>query len=95
MADEILLLAGTRPEAIKVAPVAIALADHPVLRPVLVNGGQHSKAVVRQAWGAFGLVPDVEIAVERRSGSQAELAAAILPALDQLMVERQPAAVLV
>lgn len=95
VADEILLLAGTRPEAIKVAPVAIALADHPVLRPVLVNGGQHSKAVVRQAWGAFGLVPDVEIAVERRSGSQAELAAAILPALDQVMVERQPAVVLV
>ena len=88
------MLAGTRPEAVKLAPVAIALADHPVLCPVLVHSGQHGD-MVRQALRPFGLVPDVELAVERGGGSQAELTAALLPALDEAMAQIRPAAVLV
>ena len=92
--SEILLLVGTRPEAIKVAPVAMALADHSTLRPVIVHSGQHGD-VVRQALRPFGLRPDIELAVRRRTGSQAELAAALLPALEQVMDQLRPAAVLV
>lgn len=94
MIGEVLLLAGTRPEAVKVAPVAMALANHPSLFPVIVHSGQHP-AMVHQALRPFGLRPDVELAVDRRTGSQAELVAAVLPALDRLIVQRRPAAVLV
>jgi UDP-N-acetylglucosamine 2-epimerase (non-hydrolysing) len=91
---EVLLLAGTRPEAVKIAPVAMALANHPSLFPVIVHSGQHA-AMVHQALRPFGLYPDVELAVDRRTGSQAELVAAVLPALDRLIVQRRPAAVVV
>jgi UDP-N-acetylglucosamine 2-epimerase (non-hydrolysing) len=91
---EVLLLAGTRPEAVKIAPVAMALTDHPVLRPVIVHSGQHP-TMVHQALRPFGLRPDVELTVDRRTGGQAELVAAVLPALDELIVRRRPAAVVV
>lgn len=91
---EVVLLAGTRPEAVKIAPVALALADHPVLRPVIVHSGQHA-GMVEQALGAFGLVVDVELDVPRATGAQAELLARLIAELDRLLRERDPAVVLV
>ncbi len=94
MTKEILLLAGTRPEAVKIAPVALALADHPVLRPTIVHSGQHVD-MVGQALSAFGLAPDVVLDVPRASGGQAELIAGMLPRFDRVLAERAPAAVVV
>ena len=91
---EVLLLAGTRPEAVKIAPVARAMSASQILEPVIVHCGQHG-SVVNQALRPFGLVPDVSLDVRRHTGSQAELVAAQLPALDELIVQRRPAAVLV
>ncbi|CCH28483.1 UDP-N-acetylglucosamine 2-epimerase (non-hydrolyzing) [Actinosynnema sp. NPDC047251] len=91
---EVLLLAGTRPEAVKIAPVALALADHPVLRPLIVHSGQH-EGLVEQALGAFDLKPDIVLTTPRVTGSQAELVAALVPALDQVLRVRDPAVVLV
>jgi UDP-N-acetylglucosamine 2-epimerase (non-hydrolysing) len=51
--------------------------------------------MVHQALRPFGLRPDVELSLERRTGSQAELVSAVLPALDELIVRRRPAAVVV
>ena len=76
------------------APVALAMAEHAELHPVIVHSGQH-RTMVRQALTPFGLAPDVELVVDRPTGSQAELAAALLPALDDLLVECRPAATLV
>ncbi|HEY0450654.1 non-hydrolyzing UDP-N-acetylglucosamine 2-epimerase [Actinophytocola sp.] len=92
--DEILLLVGTRPEAVKAAPVALALAEQPGLRPVLVHSGQHA-AMVEQALAPFGLAPDERLALTRTTGGQAELFAGLLPALDELLTRRPPAALLV
>jgi UDP-N-acetylglucosamine 2-epimerase (non-hydrolysing) len=92
--EEVLLLVGTRPEAVKAAPVALCLAEHPHLRPVIVHSGQHA-ALVGQALAPFGLSPDELLAVRRETGGQAELFAHLLPALDELLTRRAPAAVLV
>ncbi|WP_367131738.1 non-hydrolyzing UDP-N-acetylglucosamine 2-epimerase [Saccharothrix sp. HUAS TT1] len=91
---EVVLLAGTRPEAVKVAPVALALADHPVLRPVIVHSGQHT-GVVEQALRAFDLRVDVELDVPRPTGGQAELLARLVARFDRVLRERHPAVVLV
>ncbi len=37
------IIIGTRPEAIKLASVAIALKEHPDFHPVLINTGQHKE----------------------------------------------------
>lgn len=91
---EVVLLAGTRPEAVKIAPVALALADHPVLRPVIVHSGQHA-GVVGPALRAFGLVADVELDVPRASGSQSELLSLLVSKFDRVLRTRAPAVVLV
>ncbi|WP_053717094.1 non-hydrolyzing UDP-N-acetylglucosamine 2-epimerase [Saccharothrix sp. NRRL B-16348] len=91
---EVVLLAGTRPEAVKIAPVALALGDHPVLRPVIVHSGQRN-GMVEQALSAFGLRVDVELDVPRAIGDQAELPARLVAEFDRLLRRRDPAVVLV
>lgn len=94
MSTEVLLLAGTRPEALKAAPVALALAGHPLLRPMIVHSGQHV-GLVEQALAPFDLRPDAFVPLRREIGSQAELVSGVLRRLDELIVRRRPAAVLV
>jgi UDP-N-acetylglucosamine 2-epimerase (non-hydrolysing) len=57
----VLVVAGTRPECIKVAPVLRALAHHPDMSTLLVNSGQHLHAV-RDALAEFDLRADIELA---------------------------------
>lgn len=94
MSTEVLLLAGTRPEAIKAAPVALALSGHPLLRPLIVHSGQHV-GMVEQALAPFDLRPDAFVPLRREIGSQAELVAGVLRRLDELIVRRRPAAIVV
>ncbi|GHE77125.1 UDP-N-acetyl glucosamine 2-epimerase [Amycolatopsis deserti] len=92
---DIMLLAGTRPEAVKLAPLALALTGHPALRPVIVHSGQHD-AMVEQALAPFGLLVDERLPLPaRRTGTQAELVAGLLPALDAVLRDRRPAALVV
>ncbi|UVS77432.1 non-hydrolyzing UDP-N-acetylglucosamine 2-epimerase [Actinokineospora sp. UTMC 2448] len=93
MHPEVLIIVGTRPEAVKAAPVALAMAGSG-LAPVIVHTGQHGR-VVDQALAPFGLVPDERLPVRRPGGGQAELMSALLPALDAVLARRGPAAVVV
>jgi UDP-N-acetylglucosamine 2-epimerase (non-hydrolysing) len=56
------VVVGTRPEAIKLAPVVRALRDRANLEPVLISSGQH-RQLLDQALGVFGLSPDIDLAV--------------------------------
>ncbi|TDP96548.1 non-hydrolyzing UDP-N-acetylglucosamine 2-epimerase [Labedaea rhizosphaerae] len=94
MSKDVVLLAGTRPEAVKAAPVALALAGHPVLRPRIVHSGQHA-GMVEQALAPFGLRVDDRLPVQRDTGGQPELVAQLLPALDDVLATHDPAAVIV
>ena len=85
---------GTRPEAIKMAPVYRALAEHPDLTPILVSTGQHTD-LLRTALAAFGLAPDHELQVMTPAQSLAATAARILDRFAPLLDELKPAAVLV
>src|SRR3954466_328076 len=91
---EVHLVGGTRPEAVKLAPVVAALRAANLLRPVMIASGQHP-TMVTQALAAFDLVPDVTLQVERSTGSQAELLTEMIRQLDELWTQRPPAAVIV
>jgi UDP-N-acetylglucosamine 2-epimerase (non-hydrolysing) len=91
---EVHLVGGTRPEAVKLAPVALAMRDAGILAPVLLASGQHP-TMVTQALAAFGLEPDITLQVDRSTGSQAELLTAMIRELDELWSVRTPAAVIV
>ncbi|GAA2745586.1 MULTISPECIES: non-hydrolyzing UDP-N-acetylglucosamine 2-epimerase [Kitasatospora] len=58
----IAVILGTRPEAIKLAPVIRAFRDDPRFRPVVVSTGQH-RQMLDETLGAFGLRPDVDLEV--------------------------------
>jgi UDP-N-acetylglucosamine 2-epimerase (non-hydrolysing) len=91
---EVHLVGGTRPEAVKLAPVAIAMRAAGLLRPVLLASGQHP-TMVNQALAAFGLEPDLTVRLERSTGTQPELLTEMIRRLDELWADRTPAAVIV
>ncbi len=91
---EVHLIGGTRPEAVKLAPVVLAMREAGLVTPVMLASGQHP-AMVSQALAAFDLAPDVTLTVERSTGTQAELLTEMIRQLDELWTERPPAAVVV
>jgi UDP-N-acetylglucosamine 2-epimerase (non-hydrolysing) len=88
------LVGGTRPEAIKLAPVVMALKRQGLMRPVVVATGQHP-SMFRRAIANFGVRPDCEVRLHRDTGSQAELVAQVAEQLDRELLLDLPSAVVV
>lgn len=87
-------MAGTRPEAIKLAPVCRALAAASGLRSVLLTTGQHTDLLVT-ALAAFGLTPDYDLGVMTAGQTPTTVASRVLDRLPAVLDKEQPAAVLV
>jgi UDP-N-acetylglucosamine 2-epimerase (non-hydrolysing) len=88
------VVVGTRPEAVKVAPLAAALRASRRVQPVMIATGQHT-TMVTQALAAFGQRPDVTLDLGRRTGEQVELVAELAPALDRTLTVDGSAGVVV
>jgi UDP-N-acetylglucosamine 2-epimerase (non-hydrolysing) len=88
------IVVGTRPEAIKLAPLVLALQAGGRLEPVVIATGQHTEMVV-DALAAFGLQADVTLRLDRRTGEQSELFALLAQSLDRILIEQGSAAVVV
>lgn len=82
------VFAGTRPEAIKMAPVQRALERRADLRPVLVATGQHDE-MLRQVLELFGLVPSHQLGVMRPNQTLASLTARLMEAIDGVLAEER------
>jgi UDP-N-acetylglucosamine 2-epimerase len=87
----ILVMIGTRPEAIKLAPVALALRREPGVHLTVCLSGQHP-AMARDALTSFGITPDVELALDpvaTTAGARfTDLHRAISALLDRLPQDR-------
>lgn len=94
MDQNVLVVFGTRPEAIKMAPVVAALARRPGLRPVVAVTGQHQE-MLHQVLDMFGVVPDVDLALHRPGQTLDELTARAVTGLAPVLREHRPAAVVV
>ena len=92
---DILLIAGSRPEVARLAPVAAAVAAADRFRAVTVATGADPMAV-HEAFDAFGVPTDITLLQPLDTGDGlADVAAALLTRLDRLMVDQDPSAVLV
>ncbi len=91
---KILVIAGTRPEAIKMAPVFKVLSADSSFETKFCSTGQH-REMLRQVLGFFGIVPDFDLDVMTPGQTLAGLTGAILSKSDQLLAELKPDAVLV
>lgn len=56
----LLIVVGTRPEAIKLVPMILALNESDVFRPVVVSTGQHHR-LVEEVFALAGIKPDFEL----------------------------------
>lgn len=91
----VLTVFGTRPEAIKLAPVVRALQDRPrFFRPLMVVTAQH-REMLDQVLSLFALAPhyDLNIMVERQT--LAEITLRSLTGLDGILAKERPDLVLV
>ncbi|WP_098464552.1 non-hydrolyzing UDP-N-acetylglucosamine 2-epimerase [Isoptericola jiangsuensis] len=85
---------GTRPEAIKVAPVIKALEVSDRLDSVTVVTGQH-REMLDQVNEIFGIVPDHDLDIFQHGSSLSTIVARVLERLDPVLEAEKPAAVVV
>ncbi len=77
MTLKVLVVFGTRPEAIKMAPLCVALAADPRFEMQLCVTAQH-REMLDQVLDLFGLVPDHDLDIMRPSQDLTDLTCAIL-----------------
>lgn len=90
----IMTVYGTRPEAIKVAPVIKALEASDELDSVTVVTGQH-REMLDQVNEIFGIVPDYDLDIMSHGQTLTEIFARVMNQLDPILAEVQPDAVIV
>lgn len=91
---KILLVFGTRPEAIKMCPLVLELARRPVFRPVVCVTGQH-REMLDQVLECFGIVPDYDLAIMQPGQTLFDITTRILNGLRPILEQEKPDAVLV
>jgi len=89
-----IVVVGTRPEGVKMAPVQHALSAAPGIQSLLVSTGQH-REMLQQVLDVFGLSPHRDLGVMTHNQSLAGLTARMVEAIDGLLVEWEPDVVLV
>jgi UDP-N-acetylglucosamine 2-epimerase (non-hydrolysing) len=94
MRPRIMTVYGTRPEAIKVAPVIKALEESPDFDSVTVVTGQH-REMLDQVNELFGIVPDHDLNIMSHGQTLAQIFARIMDGLDPILEKEEPAAVIV
>lgn len=90
----VLVIFGTRPEAIKLAPVVAALAAVPTLEPRLCVSGQH-REMLDQMLNLFGIRPHHDLAVMQLDQDLFDLTSRTLIGLRAVLDDERPAAVLI
>jgi len=85
-----LLILGTRPEAIKMAPVVLECARRGGrIKPIICFTGQHDE-MLRQVTDYFSIQADVDLKVMSAGQSLAQLTARCLTSLDDLVAREKP-----
>ncbi|MCX5932884.1 MAG: UDP-N-acetylglucosamine 2-epimerase (non-hydrolyzing) [Cyanobacteria bacterium] len=88
------IVLGTRPEAIKLAPVILAFQRDPGFRTRVVLTGQH-REMVAQVMDLFGLTPDRDLALMAPKQTLTHVTCAALQGLREEFLEHRPQLVLV
>ena len=80
----LIVLLGTRPDAIKMAPVILELRRQPQYEILVVSTGQH-REMMSPILEFFGIQPDIDLNLMRPGQSLVDLSAAILSGLERTL----------
>jgi UDP-N-acetylglucosamine 2-epimerase len=93
---KIAIIFGTRPEAIKIAPlIKLIDAGHEnIFEYILINTGQHD-SMLKQVLDFFQIKPDYNFNLMKENQELSELTASILLSIEKILKKEQPDIVLV
>lgn len=91
----VLTIMGTRPEAVKLAPVVLELQRYPdTIKSHLCVTGQH-REMLDQVVTLFGLTPDIDLDLMRPGQTLPDLTARVIVAVSETLRQQQPDVILV
>lgn len=91
---KVMVVFGTRPEAIKLAPVVHALARSATLQPYVCVTGQH-RQMLDQMLRFFEITPDHDLEVMRPNQDLYGLTARLIESMQPVLLAQKPDAILV
>jgi UDP-N-acetylglucosamine 2-epimerase (non-hydrolysing) len=92
---KIMLVFGTRPEAIKMAPLFHAFANGPAhLRPIVCVTGQH-RQMLDQTLAGFNITPDIDLNIMRPGQDLFDVTSNVLTGMREVIDLHQPDILLV
>ncbi len=91
---KIAVIFGTRPEAIKLCPVVLALKEEPVFECRVCVTGQH-REMLQQVLDVFDVVPDADLALMQPNQTLGGLTSRAIAAIDEYLTEEKPDIVMV
>lgn len=89
MTLRVLSILGTRPEAVKMAPVIQQLAKTPGIESLVCVTAQH-REMLDQVLDLFDIEPDYDLNLMKPNQSLAQITAAIFTELDPILVDLEP-----
>ena len=92
---KVMTVFGTRPEAIKMAPIVLELAKHPdKITPVVAVTAQH-REMLDQVLGLFNITPDHDLDIMAQGQTLFDITSKAMMGLDKILEQEKPDIVLV
>ena len=91
---KVMTVFGTRPEAIKMAPLALELLKYPQIEPLVCVTAQH-REMLDQVLDIFKIKPDYDLDIMKERQTLIGITTRVLEGLDGVMKEAKPDIVLV
>ena len=91
---KVAIVFGTRPEAIKMAPVVAAFRADSAFETLVCVTGQH-RTMLDQVLGIFGIEPDIDLDIMTPGQSLTDITVRVLQGMEKVIREHRPDVVLV
>lgn len=91
---KIMTVFGTRPEAVKMAPLVKALQESNALKPVVVVSAQH-REMLDGVLDTFNIQPDYDLDIMTQGQTLSQITSKVLMKLESVIQEEQPDMILV
>lgn len=94
MKKKIMIVFGTRPEAIKMVPLIFELENHSEYEPIVVVTAQH-REMLDQVMDKFNIIPDYDFNIMRDGQTLTDITNRVLKDMKELLEKVKPSMVLV
>ena len=91
---KLMIIFGTRPEAIKMCPLVLALKECPFFETILCVSGQHAE-MLDSALADFGVLPDLNLEIMKDCRTPADITAKILEKVTPVLEYHSPDMIIV